>query len=77
MSIIRCKTCEASVDTDFNAEHEEECKAENRRFRLKSKLLQFGISFEFARGSKETKEAHEEVERLAEDLLDEIEKAYE
>ena len=77
MSIIRCETCETSIDTDFNAEHEDECKAENRRFRLGNKLRQFGISFEFARGSREVKEAEEEINRLTEDLLDDIDKAYE
>lgn len=25
MSIIICKHCERHIDTDFNAEHEEEC----------------------------------------------------
>lgn len=25
MSIIRCKHCARSIDTDFNAEHEDEC----------------------------------------------------
>ena len=77
MSIIRCETCETSIDTDFNAEHEEECKAENRRFKLERKIKQFGISFEFVRGSKGDKEAHEEINRLTEDLLDDIDKAYE
>ena len=26
MSIIICKHCEQKIDTDFNAEHEEECE---------------------------------------------------
>ena len=29
MSVTRCKYCEYEHDTDFEAEHEEQCKEEN------------------------------------------------
>lgn len=40
MSMITCKYCDRSVDTDYNAEHENECRIEKVWDELIVKLIE-------------------------------------